>query len=454
MSKSQAVLALEAKIADIVRQMNEMDNLVIERGEDFTDEEQTKFDGLSEELTKADENLKKVLKREADVKRANELSQSLGDATDQNEGKPPKVDVKEQPIYREQGSEYDPLLDLYNWQVRGSGDAGQRIARHNEAYKDQYADVLRAAGSTDFGGLVIPEYALEEFADYAREGRPFLNTLRSRPLTRGTIKIAKVDGPASAAAQTAENTAFTTADLSTTELSLSASTVAGVAEVSQQSIDFAELETFSVFEELVSAYQTRLDYLALHGTGANGQPTGIFDDGSNWPEINGEVVSAYAEHWQIVNEAAASVRTLTFRNATHVLMSSNRWHALLSATDSEGRPMHGFVQTQPQNVGGQASRVNEQVNWFAGLPVVLDDNIIIPGEDDTFMAVYNAREQVLREQNGGMPVTIRVDQAKAAQGTVQFVARGYVIFSGERRPNSGAQIIDLTPPEYPTLAIS
>jgi hypothetical protein len=84
----------------------------------------------------------------------------------------------------------------------------------------------------------------------------------------------------------------------------------------------------------------------------------------------------------------------------------------------------------------------------------VDDNIVPNAGTDDAIVIYRAAEYVLREQNGGNPATLRVDQAKAAQGTVQFIARGFSIFSAARRPKSTTIVEDMPEPAFPGISTS
>ncbi len=149
----------------------------------------------------------------------------------------------------------------------------------------------------------------------------------------------------------------------------------------------------------------------------------------------------------MVTEAASKIRGQDKRMATHVLMSSARWFALMSAMDSEGRPLMGFQGSAPSNVGGTSIGGPT----FAGLNVIVDDNVVKTGEDDTFMAVIAAPSLYLAEST---PKQLVCDCVVAHTGSARYVLRSFMAFSAEVRPKSVTIIQDLTPPEFPSLAIS
>jgi len=444
MARTRRIQAAEARRDAIMAELGTLDDAVLERNSDLTDEERPGYEALETELTDVTTNLQRMMEREQAVERSRALAAELGTL-------PPaggRADPEAGAIYRSNyEGPHDPLMDVWRAQTQNDPDAQDRIRRHNERMIERVS-ILRASDRGDFGGLIIPEYATDDFAEVAREMRSFLNSLTSRPLTRSPVVVPIGNVGASAGTPAAENTAYVTADISSTPLTLTARTVAGVAEVSVEAVEFGTLETPILFGDMISAYQEHFDYQAFHGTGNNNTHLGVF----NTPDgnfVHGGSVDDFRATYEAVLRAAAEIRSVDKRTPTHVCMSSLRWYSLMASTDDQGRPLMAMPSSFPSNVGGGAeSRV------FAGLSVVVDDNIIPTGGGDENILVYRASEAVLREQNGGNPATIRVDQAKAAQGTVIFVARGFSIFSMGRRPKSFCIIGDVPEPTFGVEGLS
>lgn len=438
--KTKRILALEARRDAIGAELGKLDDLVLERGADLDGDEKDSYDAFEAELATVAADLKRQYERESLVNESLAMGATVGAGRPAAKPGP----AEDEPIYRaDYAGDNDPLMDVWRAQTQNDPDAQTRIRRHNDLMVKTGVQILRASGRSDFGGLVVPEYAIADFAEIAREQRAFLNSLNSRPLTRSPVVVPLGSVGATMGTPSAENIAYSTANVASTALTLTARTVAGVAEVSVEAVEFGTLETPILFGDMISAYQERLDYQCLHGDGNNSTHLGLFATPSI-QTLDGSGVSSFQETYAACLQAAAQVRTVDKRTATHVLMSSMRWYSLQAATDGYGRPLMADTTTFPQNVGGSVpGRV------FAGLQVVVDDNIIATNGDDTNIVVYRAQELVLREQNGGNPATIRVDQAKAAQGTVQFIARGFSIFSAGRRPKSVCVIEDLPEPTFP-----
>lgn len=415
--KTRRILALEAKRDALATQLTQLDDAVIERGADLTDIERTDYDAWESELKEVSDDLTRLVEREARVGASVALGATLGnDAVNRDNGKISGGDA----IYREQDVNR-ALVDLYNSR-KGDLGAAQRVAAHNES-------IERASVVADIPGLVIPGFLTDKFVGIAKEGRPFLNSLPSENLTQGVITIPRQLTDVSVDSHT-ENVAFATADMSTEELTLKAKTVGGVAETSLESVTYGTLEGNILVKRLIENYHDRLDYLAFHGNSANTHQ-GVFHT-SGVLTLNASGADTFKELYEAIFQAATAVRSAIKKNATHVAMSGAQWGRIAGATDDQGRPLVGFSYSAPQNVGGSAV-----VPSFAGLQVVVDDNIVASAATpvDDKIVVYRADEYILREANGGNPQTVDTDN-KLASGTVQYVAYGFSIFSAAARPEA------------------
>lgn len=438
--KNKRIVALEQRRDTLNTELTKLDEAVIERGSDLTADEQTNYDEMQSELDQVNTDLGRLIKRENDIQASLALGASLGNATDKTKG---KLDGKDDdgPIYRAD-AEWSFLRDIHSAK-QGNGDAQERLAIH------------RAASATsDLPGVVVPSYLADKYTELAvQRGRPFLNTLVGTLSYRPTINEMSVVIPVetqapSVGAQATQNSAFSTQAWTTTELTVATNTIGAYIDISVQAATFGGGLNDMLFNELLTRHYNQMDYLALHGSGSSGEPEGLFNaDGTQ--VVDADTVSAFAEHIAVVNEAASKIETTDFRESQYLLMSPGRWRALLSATESTGRPLAGFNGSFPQNVGAY-NDVNG-VKWFAGLRVVTDPNVVKSGEDDTFMAVYNTDAFYFAETE---PKRITADQVVIHTGSVRFVTYGFMQFTPERRVNSLCIIQDLTPPEFPTLAVS
>lgn len=438
--KNKRIVALEERRDTLNSELTKLDEAVIERGSDLTADEQTNYDEMTTELDQVNTDLGRLIKRENDMKASVALGASLGSAVDKNNGKLGGKDEEEDGIYRADAN-FNFVQDLFNAR-QGNHDAAERLTVHRAA-----------SASSDLPGIIVPTYLVDRYIALAiQRGRPFLNTLVDTLSYRGTINemaaiLPRETADADVDAQSSQNSAFATAQWTTEELSIPTLTVGGYIDISIQAATFGNLND-RLFGELLVRHMNRMDYLALHGTGANGQPEGLFEaDGTQ--VVDADTVSGFAEHIAVANEAASKIETTDFREAQYLLMSPGRWRALLSATESTGRPLAGFNGSFPMNVGAFQDASGQK--WFAGMKVVTDQNVVKSGEDDTFMAVYNTDAFYFAETE---PKKITADQVIAHTGGVRFVSYGFWQFSPEVRVNSLCIIQDLTPPEFPTLAVS
>jgi HK97 family phage major capsid protein len=448
------IKALEAQRDALHAELEALDNAVIERGSDFTDDERAAYDAKQAQLDTVTGELPDLIKREQEVARSRELSATLGAAVNRNQGKPAVADITGTEgaveIYRTADDVAAPnlFLDIYRGKS-GDRDANERLASHREAH----FDILRASAVSDFSGLVIPRYAIEKYQPLAITRRTFLNTLvgtaSAGTLTSASIVIAKETTAPGMGAQSSENTAFSTANWATSSTTINANTIGGYADISVQAIQLGQVRPDRLFQEMLDRYYQEQDRQALWGSGASGECEGVFNADGTQTVNGGYTVNAFAEIYGAVQEAAAKIEINDEREAIYCLMSPGRWRSLLSATDSSGRPIHGEPTSAPQNVGAMIDANGQK--WFGGLRVVTSQKVVKSGEDDTVMAVYHPDFAYFEETN---PMALTVDQVSAHTGTVRYVTYGFMLFTPEVRLNSLCLIQNLGVPSFPQRPVS
>lgn len=445
--RNPRIEALEQRRDALKTQLDELDNAVIERSADLNDEERATYEAAEAEIARCSEQLEKLIKREQDINRSRELSASLGDATNANSGKPgmPGVTIEpDGPIYRE-GGEHNFFLDVYR--AKSDSKAAYRLEKHTEI------NIERASATSDLGGLIVPEYLINKYQPLAVTRRAFLNTLVGTPsygqLTSASAIIAKETTGPGMGAQSSENTSFSTANWASTPVTLTAATVGGYADLSIQSIQLGQVRPDRLFAEMLSRYYQDQDRQALWGSGSSGEVEGVFLADGTQTVNGGYTVTGFAEHYGVVQEAASKIEINDERDAQYVLMTPARWRSLLSASDSDGRPIAGMNGTFPSNVGAYVDGAGQR--WFGGLRVVVTNKVQKSGEDDTVMAVYNTDFAYFEESS---PQSLTADQVVAHTGTVRYVTWGYMMFSPEIRVNSLCLIQNLGEPAFPAGAVS
>ena len=445
------IKALEARRDALHAELEKLDNLVIERGSDFTDDERNTYDAHTAELEQVSAELPALVKREQDIARSRELTSSLGAAVNRNAGAPSDAGTVDggpaEEVYRSDWNAPNFFLDLYR--SKTDRDAAERLEAHREAS----ADVVRASAVSDLGGLVVPRYAIEKYQPLAVHNRPFINSLMGTS-SYGTLTSASViipqetTGPGTGA-QTSENTAFSTANWASSALTINAVTIGGYADVSVQAVQLGQVRSERLFQEMLARYYQNQEVQALWGTGASGQVEGVFRaDGTQ--TVNGAYsATGFGEIYGLVQEAASKIEINDFREAQYVLMSPGRWRSLLSATDNQGRPVADTGHNYPTNVGATVDAGGQK--WFGGMRVVVSPAVKASAEDDTVMAVYNTDFCYFEESN---PYSITADQVSIHTGTIRYVNYGFMLFSPEVRVNSVCLIQNLGIPAFPMSAVS
>lgn len=446
--RNPRIEALEQRRDALKAQLDELDNAVIERSADLSDDERATYEAAEAEIARTNEQLAKLITREQEINRSRELSASLGDATNANHGKPgmPGITIADdgEPIYRENG-EHNFFLDIYR--AKTDAKAAYRLEKHTDL------EIERASATSDLGGLIVPKYLIEKYQPLAVTRRTFLNTLVGTPsygqLTSASAIIAKETTGPGMGAQSSENTAFSTANWASTPVTLTAATVGGYSDLSIQSIQLGQVRPDRLFAEMLSRYYQDQDRQALWGSGSSGEVEGVFNADGTQTVNAGYTVTGFAEHYGVIQQAASKIEINDERDAMYVLMTPARWRALLSATDSQGRPLSGVNGTFPQNVGAYMDANGQK--WFGGLRVVTSNKVQKSGEDDTVMAVYHTDFAYFEESS---PQSLTADQVVAHTGTVRYVVWGYMMFSPEIRVNSVCLIQNLGQPAFPTTAVS
>jgi HK97 family phage major capsid protein len=448
------IKALEAQRDALHAELEALDNAVIERGADFTDDERAAYEAKDAELKAIPAKLDDLIKREQEVARSRELSATLGAATNRNEGRPATADVTGTEgaldIYRSAEDVTVPnfFVDIHR-SKSGDREAADRLAAH----RDATADILRASAVSDFGGLVVPRYAVDKYQALAVTRRTFLNTLVGTAsygtLTSASVIIPKETTGPGMGAQSSENTAFSTANWATSGLTINANTVGGYADVSVQAIQLGQVRQERLFMEMMERYYQEQDRQALWGSGSSGECEGVFLADGTQTVNGGYTVNAFGEIYGAVQEAASKIEINDEREALYVLMSPGRWRSLMSATDASGRPIHGEPTSAPQNVGAMIDSTGQK--WFGGLRAVVTNKVVKSGEDDTVMAVYHPDFAYFEETS---PFALTIDQVAAHTGTVRYVTYGFMLFSPEVRVNSVCLIQNLGTPSFPARTVS
>ena len=325
------------------------------------------------------------------------------------------------------------ISDAFSAQFNNDFEARERLARHMTEERVERRDV----SSTNFAGLIVPQYLTDLAAPYARAGRPVADIARKHQLpTAGlTISLSKITTGSDVAVQS-EGSAVQETNMDDTKLDISVQTIAGQQNVSRQAIERGTGIDSLVMADLVSAYHTKLDALVVAELLASSGQTVTYTDAS--PTV--------AELYPKLLDAVQKVQTTFFGGPNAIIMHPRRLAWILAALDSTNRPLAVPTPNGPMNATatGNGSVVYGNSGYsIAGLPVITDANVSVAqgsGTNQDTIYVGNTQELHLWEEGSGEPMMLRFEQPKVAELEVTIVLYGYAAYTANRYPNAFAQI--------------
>ncbi len=349
--------------------------------------------------------------------------------------------------YRPDDREHGYFGDLFRSQFLGDMLASERLTRHAQEHG---IEVSRDLASTDVASFMPPTYLSEQYAEYARAGRPIANVCARFPLPPHgqSVVVPRITTGTATAVQTAENAPVQETNMDDTTLTVPVVTIAGQQDISRQLIERGSPEMDRViFGDLAADYAAKLDAQVIAGTGNSGQMLGItavsginavtYTDGS--PTV--------AELWPKLGDAVSQVVSGRFQSASAIFMHPRRWVWMLAALGtSDGRPLIAATAgTGPTNAFGVGTGVGygdgAAGNLF-GLPVITDANIgttLGAGTEDAII-IGRPSDWHLFEDGDGSPQMLRFDGPGAGSLTIKLTVHGFAAFAAGRQPESIATI--------------
>ena len=179
-----------------------------EEARDLTESEDTNLKDLSERAEALDgriSELRSIQLRNIEAAKLRAEVSATDDAPEERAAG--RVTITDEPLtYRDRG-EFSFFQDMYRAQVLSDPSAQQRIARHQSEMELEH----RADGtSSNWAGLVVPQYAVDLAVAKAQAGRHYANTLRKIPLPESglSVTVSRITTSSSAAAQSSEYAAI------------------------------------------------------------------------------------------------------------------------------------------------------------------------------------------------------------------------------------------------------
>ena len=347
---------------------------------DLTTEESAKFDALVEEIRKTDERVAELEEQEKRENAAAAARVEAGNTGEQRAHTSP-ARVTDPPVYAKGKADTSFFRDLYKVR-QGDREASERLTRHQMALNEKRA----LSTTTGAGGeFAPPEWLVAEYVKLARAGRKFADSLNPMTLPSGvsSINIPKVTGGTSTAVQASQNTALSQTDMTTGSVSSAISTIGGKQVVSLQLLEQSGIPFDEVIAgDLAADHARTFDTQVISGSNAAGQLNGVYTYfnasgtvNTTWTQATPAVGGAGGLYSKIFS-AAASIEGARFLPPDTVWMHPRRWNWILSASDTQNRPLV-VPNGSPVNVIGEdgADVAEGVVGRIGGLDVVTDANL-------------------------------------------------------------------------------
>jgi HK97 family phage major capsid protein len=362
----------------------------------------------------------------------------------------PGIAVKEPDMYVKDGRPF--LTDLYAAQIKGDGAASARINKHQQHELEKFAIT-----SATFGGIIPPAYLIDLYAKASRNGRVFADQVNNAPLpdVGMSVIVPRLTQGLAAAAQTTQNTAVVTQDITEADLSVAVNTISGYSPVSRQGLERAAYSDQILFEDLIARYWAILDTYCLNGSGSNNQPQGLLGTGSisSSTASTATVAGVWPKIADVIQQINTSVGGLGY-NASKIFMHPRRWGFFEAALDSQNRPLivpsgAGF---NVMGLDGNNTPDYGLVGNMHGLPVFTDANIptntgATTNQDSIIVIADRVVHLFVRASD---PVTLSFEQTGATNLTVNLIAYGYIAFTAGRYPGASGAVTGqgLVPPTF------
>lgn len=428
-----------------------LEAVAAENRTDLTVEETEKVDALVEESRSLDAKIEKFkAQAEADAK-ATEARAAVSTIAMPASTGAAKI-VSEARTYSER-SEASFVKDVFAAEVRGDYSAKERLARHTREEQIERRDV----DTSNFSGLVVPQYLVDLAAPYARAGRPtadFATNKHALPASGMTLNISRMTTGTSTAVQVTQNDAVSETDSDDTLLTINVRTIAGQQDVSRQAIERGTGVDSFIIQDLIRSWHTTLDNQILNGAGTSGTIKGLRASGGNAITFTATTPTVALLYPKLA-DAVQQIQSNAFISPTHWIMHPRRLAFLLAATDTTGRPL--VVPTangamNPVAAGNGAVAYGNSGYSLMGLPIIADANVgttygAATNQDEIYCV--SAPEFHLWEQPGA-PFALQFDATGADKLQIKSVIYGFAAASAERYPLA-ASIISGTGLVAPTF---
>lgn len=400
---------------------------------DITEIELANIQALKLEVEKLDERINQIAEIELRNSANAEIAAKVDSQVESRNIGGARV-TSEEATYHNR-SKNDFLSDAIAAEFGGSYEARDRIARYQREVLE-----TRDSGTSNFAGLVVPQYLVDSFATLRRAGRPTLDiSVNSALPAQGmTLNIGRLTTGVTSYVQASENTAPTESSPDDTLLTINVNTVASMFDLSKQAVLRGTGIETQLLGDAVRSYQTKVDGLALNGSGSSGEHLGILNTTGINAVTYTDASPTYAEFFPKLVQAITDVSTNFFGGATHIVMHPSLAGCLLRALDGSSRPQFTSNLGNPQNAAGTFQRPAYDLGGFQilGIPVVLDANMptnLGAGTNQTAVVVGNFDESYIFEDNSGTPLYVRFEQPDG-NIAIRTVVFGFSAYTAGKYP--------------------
>jgi hypothetical protein len=411
-----------------------LDAVETEGRSDLTPEETADFDAARSALQEIDDRLTELRAQEAEMSEkdaitteAAEVRSEIAHAADIRVGAEAKT-------YRSD-AEFDFFADALN--AKHDGAAAARLERNRAEMAHEY----RANGTSgDFGGLVVPQYLVDQFAPVLVSGRPFLTAVTNVPLPDQGMNLTIPRGSTgtSVAAVATENTSVSNTTYVESDLVVPVRTFAGQQVVSRQAIERGTGIANILLQDLFQQYATKVNVSAISGDGSAGSHYGILNTTSvatvAWTGTTG------ATFVNSLHKAIGTINAARYAAADLIVMHPRRWAWLCAQSDSSNRPLVQIDGPGFNAVGNGVAAGYSGVGSIAGIKVVTDAGIPtnLGAATNEDRVIITRSSDVLFMEAAGAPVGLQLEEVLADQLSVRMVTYGFSAFTAGRFPAASA----------------
>ena len=315
----------------------------------------------------------------------------------------------------------------------GSYEARERIVR----YQNEVRLEKRDSGTSNFSGLVVPQYLVNQFAPLRRAGRPTADISVNAPLpqTGMTVNLGRL---------TTGVTSYAESSPDDTLLEVSVRTVQSMWDLSKQ----ASLRGVGVEDQLlgdgIRSYHSLLDGQILNGDGSAPNHRGILNTSSIGSVTYTDASATWAEFYPKLVEAITSISTNFYGAATHIVAHPSLIGCWLRALDTTNRPIFSPTAGNPMNAAATFDRPDYMGGGLQilGVPVVADANMptnLGSGTNETAVIVGDFRESYLWEDNSGNPLYVRFEEPSGTNA-IRTILFGFSAYSAGKYPSAFSKI--------------